>query len=73
MNTMNDVSLQQSAAAMSIVVAAILWMGKIFRSSCKDPVASSSTSKSAPTTNALAKETPFDKLADVYDSSFCDN
>ena len=68
---MNDVSLQ-SAAAMSIVVAAILWLGKkIFHGSSTSPVASSSTSKSAPRTNTTTKETPFDKLADVYDSSFC--
>eukprot|EP00986_Skeletonema_menzelii_P019951 scaffold29727_cov131-Skeletonema_menzelii.AAC.2 len=75
---MNDESLQSTAAMMPIVAAAallILRIGKrcVFHSSSTDPVASSSKSKSASrTNNATSTETPFDKLADVYDSSFCD-
>ena len=74
---MNDESSLQSTAAMPMVAAAllILWMGKrcVFQSSSTDPVASSSSkSKSPPSrTNATSTDTPFDKLADVYDSSFC--
>lgn len=83
---MNDDSLQPfSTAAMSMVTSVallilILWIGK--RCSSIDPVAfdkaggkdgdSSSKSKSAASrTDTISTESPFDKLADVYDSSFC--
>ena len=77
-----DSSILSSAAVLSILVAALLfWMiGKRCVFYCNNDNessnrathqnASSSKSKSAPRTKD-ATEAPFDKLADVYDSSFC--